>query len=46
MNRLEQLRKALETVRKFSYIPVSMREDILNCERELIELESENEKAN
>jgi hypothetical protein len=45
MTRLYTVKRILNTFRG-AYIPVSMRETMLNLERELIELESENEKAN
>jgi hypothetical protein len=45
MTRLETVKHILETFRG-AYIPVSMRDDILAMERELLDLECENEKAN
>ncbi len=46
MTRIAELKRILGMARKFSYIPVSLREDILNLERELIALESGNENSN
>ena len=45
MSRIDELRKMLGIIHQFSYIPASLRADVLSWERELIELESENEKA-